>query len=183
MKGKGATDEGDSEYRDAYTNLSKTNLVQQSKIFNEKKLKDSECTDLLNKIIFLLNQVSLLNNTCQGDDFPETMKSSMFFNVTKLFQTNPSQHINLRRLIYVFIKELKANKNEVFIVIQCLSKDIQQAENDMVKANALRVLTKIIDDHYVQSLDKFIKQALMSKSDHVISAAIVSMIELYKRGG
>jgi vesicle coat complex subunit len=53
----------------------------------------------------------------------------------------------------------------------------------MVKANALRVLTKIIDDHYVQSLDKFIKQALMSKSDHVISAAIVSMIELYKRGG
>jgi len=53
----------------------------------------------------------------------------------------------------------------------------------MVKANALRVLTKIIDDHYVQSLDKFIKQALMSKSDHVISAAIVSVIELYKRGG
>jgi coatomer protein complex subunit gamma len=83
----------------------------------------------------------------------------------------------------VFIKELKANKNEVFIVIQCLSKDIQQAENDMVKANALRVLTKIIDDHYVQSLEKFIKQALMSKSDHVVSAAIVSMIELYKRGG
>jgi hypothetical protein len=31
----------------------------------------------------------------------------MFFNVTKLFQMPPSQHINLRRLIYVFIKELK----------------------------------------------------------------------------
>ena len=51
--------DGDSEYRDAYSNLSKTNLVQQSKIFNEKKLKDVECTDLLNKIIFLLNQVSV----------------------------------------------------------------------------------------------------------------------------
>jgi len=60
MKGKGAEAEGDSEYRDAYTNLSKTNLVQQSKIFNEKKLKDSECIDLLNKIIFLLNQVCVL---------------------------------------------------------------------------------------------------------------------------
>jgi hypothetical protein len=59
MKGKGGDGEGDSEYRDAYTNLSKTNLVQQSKIFNEKKLKDAECSDLLNKIIFLLNQVSL----------------------------------------------------------------------------------------------------------------------------
>ena len=47
-----------SEYRDAYTNLNKSELVQKSKIFNDKKLKDSECTDLLNKIIFLLNQVS-----------------------------------------------------------------------------------------------------------------------------
>ena len=47
-----------SEYRDAFTNLSKSDLVQKSKIFNEKKLKDSECTDLLNKIIYLLNQVS-----------------------------------------------------------------------------------------------------------------------------
>ena len=45
-----------SEYRDAYTNLNKSELVQKSKIFNEKKLKESECTDLLNKVIYLLNQ-------------------------------------------------------------------------------------------------------------------------------
>ena len=45
------------EYRDAYSNLSKVNLSQQSQIFNEKKLKDSECQDLLNKVIYLLNQV------------------------------------------------------------------------------------------------------------------------------
>ena len=50
-----------SEYRDAFSNLSKTALVQMSKIFNEKKLKDSNCTDLLNKIIYLLNQVSDTN--------------------------------------------------------------------------------------------------------------------------
>ena len=31
----------------------------------------------------------------------------------------------------------------------------------MVKANALRVLTKIIDEQYVQSLDRFIKSALL----------------------
>ena len=34
-------------------------------------------------------------------------------------------HQNLRRLIYVFIKELHVRENEVFIVISCLSKDIQ----------------------------------------------------------
>ena len=81
----------------------------------------------------------------------------MFFNVTKLFSMAPNQHQALRRLVYVFIKELKVNENEVFIVISCLNKDIQQSDNDIVKANALRVLTKIIDEQYVQSLDRFIK--------------------------
>ena len=60
----------------------------------------------------------------QGQDFADMEKSSMFFNVTKLFQMKPTEHQNLRRLIYVFIKELKVNENEVFIVISCLSKDI-----------------------------------------------------------
>lgn len=59
----GGFENEESEYRDAYTNLNKSELVQKSKIFNEKKLKDSECTDLLNKIIYLLNQVS--------DTFPD----------------------------------------------------------------------------------------------------------------
>jgi coatomer protein complex subunit gamma len=80
-------------------------------------------------------------------------------------------------------KELKANENEVFVVISCLTKDIQQTDNEMYKANALRVLTKIIDDMYVQSLEKFIKQALMDKSNHVVSAALVSLVNLYKKGG
>ena len=67
-------------------------------------------------------------------------------------------------------------------MVSCLSKDIQQSDNDMVKANALRVLTKIIDEQYVQSLDRFLKQALLSRSDHNVSAALVSMIELFKKG-
>ncbi len=68
--------------------------------------------------------------------------------------------MSLRRLMYVFIKvsiainnmdiqELKASETEVFIVISQLTKDIGQNENEMCKANALRVLTKIIDDLYV----------------------------------
>jgi coatomer protein complex subunit gamma len=53
----------------------------------------------------------------------------------------------------------------------------------MYKANALRVLTKIIDEIYVQSLEKYLKQALIDKSFHVTSAALVSMLNLYKKGG
>jgi len=56
-------------------------LAQTSKIFNEKKLKETECQDILNKITFLLNQ---------GEEFAEIEKSNMFFNVTKLFQMPPT---------------------------------------------------------------------------------------------
>ena len=44
---------------------------------------------------------------------------------------------------------MKANENEVFVVISQLTKDVGQNENEMFKANALRVLTKIIDELYV----------------------------------
>ncbi len=53
----------------------------------------------------------------------------------------------------------------------------------MFKANALRVLTKIIDELYVQSLEKYLKQAIIDKSNHVVSAALVSLVNLYKKGG
>jgi hypothetical protein len=43
------------EYNDAYSNLSKSTLVQESNIFNEKNLSVLKCVDLLNKITFLLN--------------------------------------------------------------------------------------------------------------------------------
>lgn len=66
-----------SEYKDAYSNLNKSALVQQSNIFNDKTLKEKDCITLLNKVIFLLNQ---------GQEFAENEKSQLFFNVTKLFQ-------------------------------------------------------------------------------------------------
>ena len=43
------------EYNDAYTNLNKSTLVQESNIFNEKNLGILKCVELLNKIILLLN--------------------------------------------------------------------------------------------------------------------------------
>ena len=45
------------EYNDAYSHLNKSTLVQESNLFNEKSLSVLKCVDLLNKIIFLLNQV------------------------------------------------------------------------------------------------------------------------------
>jgi len=57
-KGKGAADEDGSEYQDAYTSLSKnkSSLAQESVAFNDKTINEKKCVELLNKIIFLLNQ-------------------------------------------------------------------------------------------------------------------------------
>lgn len=83
----------------------------------------------------------------------------------------------------MLIKELNVNENEVFIVISCLTKDVQVTENDVFKANALRVLTKIIDEQYVQNIEKFLRQALIDKSNHVISTAVVAHMDLHSKKG
>lgn len=53
----------------------------------------------------------------------------------------------------------------------------------MYKANALRVLTKIMEEQYSQTLEKFLGQALVDKSNHVVSASIISIANLYRKGG
>jgi len=120
-------------------------------------------------------------------EFADTEKSQVFFNVTKSFQIPQSQrnkhYQNLRRLVYVLIKELNVSENEVFIVISCLSNDVQKGDNDVFKANALRVLTKIIEEQYVQNIEKFLRQGIIDKSPHVVSTAVISHIDLFKKKG
>lgn len=79
----------------------------------------------------------------------------------------------------MFIKELKAREDEVFIVTSCLSKDMM-SDNNMYKANALRVLAKIADRSNLLSIEKMLKTSMLDKSTHVKSAALVSAIHLYK---
>ena len=79
----------------------------------------------------------------------------------------------------MFIKELRAKEDEVFIVTSCLSKDMM-GDNIMYKANALRVLSKIVDKSSLLNMEKFIKTSLLDKSTHVKNAALVSSIHLLK---
>lgn len=66
----------------------------------------------------------------------------MFFRVTQLFQLKDP---DMRRLVYVFIKEVRASDDEVFIVTSSLSKDIMESTIESHKANALRLLAHISD--------------------------------------
>ena len=98
----------------------------------------------------------------------------MFFSVTKLFQSKDS---NLRRMVYLIIKEICPTADEVIIVTSSLMKDIN-SKIDLYRANAIRVLCSIIDSGLLGQIERYLKQAVVDKNAVVSSAALVSGIHL-----
>ena len=98
----------------------------------------------------------------------------MFFSVTKLFQSKDS---NLRRMVYLIIKEICPTADEVIIVTPPLMKDIN-SKIDLYRANAIRVLCSIIDSGLLGQIERYLKQAVVDKNAVVSSAALVSGIHL-----
>lgn len=72
----------------------------------------------------------------------------MFFSVTKLFQ---NKDINLRRMVYLCIKDICPSADEVIIVTSSLMKDMN-SKTDLYRANAVRVLCKIIDSQLLMQV-------------------------------
>jgi len=79
---------------DQLDNLSLAELLQESKMFNDKNFDPNKCKFLLAKLIFVINRGSKLNQK-QSED--------LFFAITRLFQT---QNLGLKKMIYLTIKEL-----------------------------------------------------------------------------
>ena len=61
--------------------------------------------------------------------------------MTKSYQYKQPQ---LRRLVYLVIKELNKNQDDAFIVISSLEKDIN-GQVELFRANSLRVHSQVID--------------------------------------
>jgi len=100
----------------------------------------------------------------------------VFFSVTKLFQSKDS---NLRRMVYLIIKEICPTADEVIIVTSSLMKDIN-SKIDLYRANAIRVLCSIIDSGLLGQIERYLKQAVVDKNAVVSSAALVSGIHLLR---
>jgi coatomer protein complex subunit gamma len=79
----------------------------------------------------------------------------------------------------LFIKEMKVKESEVFMVIGSLTKDITSSE-DMYRANALVVISKIIDPQNIAIIEKHIKVAIVSSKLQVSRSAQIAGIILYK---
>lgn len=99
-----------------------------------------KCCQLITKLLHILTQ---------GEPFTSAETTNVFFGVTKLFQ---SKDANLRRMMYLFIKEVAeaTAADEVIIVTQSLTKDMS-SDVDLYRANAIRVLCRIVDVRPVSS--------------------------------
>ena len=104
----------------------------------------------------------------------QTEATEVFFSVTKLFQSKDS---NLRRMVYLIIKEICPSENEVIIVTSSLMKDMN-SKIDLYRANAIRVLCAITDAPTLSQIERYLKQAVVDKNAVVSSAALVSGIHL-----
>ncbi|PIO63628.1 hypothetical protein TELCIR_14768, partial [Teladorsagia circumcincta] len=106
-----------------------------------------------------------------------TEATEAFFAVTKLWQ---SKDANLRRLVYLAVKDLSGIADDVIIVTSSLTKDMTGRE-DVYRAAAIRALCRITDTGMLQTIERYMKQAIVDKNGAVASAALVSSKHLMKK--
>ena len=100
----------------------------------------------------------------------------MFFAATKLFQ---NKDMNLRRMVYLCLKDICPGSDEVIIVTSSLMKDMNSTV-DLYRANAIRVLRTIIDSQLLVQIERYFKQAIVDKEPVVASAALVAGLHLLR---
>lgn len=106
-----------------------------------------------------------------GDAFPSDEATNLFFSITKLFQHKDA---SLRQMVYLAIKELAVNAQDVIMVTSSVMKDVQGGSDLIYKPNAIRTLVRIVDVSVIQSLERPFKTAIVDKYASVSSAALVS---------
>ncbi|KAK3022029.1 hypothetical protein RJ639_047419 [Escallonia herrerae] len=148
-----------------FLGIEKGAVLQEARVFNDPQLDSRRCSQVITKLLYLLNQ---------GETFTKIEATEVFFAVTKLFQ---SRDIGLRRMVYLMIKELSPSADEVIIVTSSLMKDMN-SKTDMYRANAIRVLCRITDGTLLTQIERYLKQAIVDKNPVVASAALVSGIHL-----
>jgi len=155
----------EEEYYSPFLGIEKGAVLQEARVFHDPQLDARRCCQVITKLLYLLNQ---------GDTFTKVEATEVFFATTKLFQ---SKDVGLRRMVYLMIKELSPSADEVIIVTSSLMKDMN-SKTDMYRANAIRVLCRIIDSTLLTQIERYLKQAIVDKNPVVASAALVSGIYL-----
>ncbi|CDW55059.1 coatomer subunit gamma [Trichuris trichiura] len=151
-----------------YVNCDKTTVLQESRQFNETAINARQCTSILSKFLYILGQ---------GEKLTRKEATDAFFLITKLWQSNDTI---LRRLVYLAVKELAPQADDVIIVTSSLTKDMTGKEN-IYRAAAIRALCRITDASMLQAIERYMKQAIVDRVPAVASAALVSSLHLLKK--
>jgi coatomer subunit gamma len=154
-----------------YKHLEKATVLQECRVFHDASVvtqNPRKCAILITKLLFLI---------VKGESFTSSEVTEVFFGVTKLFQ---SHDVNLRRMMYLFIKEIAetCNPDDVIIVTSSLTKDMNTGE-DLYRANSMRVLAKIIDSAMLGAIERYIKQAIVDRNAFVAASALMSGVRLF----
>ena len=152
--------------QDPLKEIDVTKVMQEAKKFDASSNIPSDCVPVMSKIIYLLSK---------GESFSETESTEIFFRSCKLYQ---SQNQQIRKMLYLLLKEIKPKDSEVFMITSSLSKDLTASDNSYFKASALRVMAKIIDPTMLIQMERFIKVAIVDSNDHVSSAALFLGLKL-----
>ncbi|KAL7986110.1 hypothetical protein Chor_011276 [Crotalus horridus] len=150
-----------------FQHLEKSAVLQEARIFNETPINPRKCAHILTKILYLINQ---------GEHLGVMEATESFFAMTKLFQSNDP---TLRRMCYLTIKEMSSISEDVIIVTSSLTKDMT-GKDDNYRGPAVRALCQITDSTMLQSIERYMKQAIVDKVSSVSSSALVSSLHLLK---
>jgi len=93
-------EDSDDVYYSPFWGIEKGAVLQEARCFNDSQLDARRCQQVITKLLYLCNQ---------GDTFTKTEATEVFFSVTKLFQSKDS---NLRRMVYLIIKEVCPSSDE-----------------------------------------------------------------------
>ncbi len=116
-KDKKEDEDGGAGGTNPFTNLEKTTVLQEARVFNETPVNPRKCGQILAKILYMINK---------GETLGTREATECFFAITKLFQ---SKDPVLRRMVYLGIKFLAPIAEDVIIVTSSLTKDMTGNRN------------------------------------------------------
>jgi len=171
--GRGGGGSGGNGSYSPYAHLEKAAVLQEARIFHDStavRENPRQCCTIIAQLLHLQNTGQFLSSTEATD---------VFFGVTKLFMSDDA---SLRRMVYLFIKVVAetCSPDDVIIVTSSLTKDMT-CDVDLYRANALRVLARIIDSAMLGAIERYVKQAIVDSSGQVSSAALVSAVHLFMK--
>lgn len=150
--------------------IDKTQVLQEARqCFMGTSIKTKKLIDTLTKCIFVL---------LQGEKLAQTEATDLFFHITRLFQYKDKDG-TLRKLIYIGIKALSKQADNVYVVTASLTTDVNSSRDDpTIRASALRALCQISDASTFTTIERYLKQSIVDKHPVVASAAISSLIRI-----